>query len=156
VPRISYFPVEDLVDPELRGALRDAARHGRPSPESQAIRAHAPEVLRAFTRAWERTYRHGVGDRDVKELCRRAIVEGAADPGDERERAAVDYARAIADDPSAAGDELWARLHAHFADDELVELGWFLALVAGQHRWLATVRVGHGEVQTLNRAAATG
>ena len=152
VPRITYFAVEDLVDPELRGALRQAARHGRPSPESQAIRAHAPEILRAYSRAWERTYRHGVCEQEIKELCRCAVVGEPVDPRDGRERAAVEYARALADDPLAATDELWARLHDHFTDEELVELGWFVGLMIGQHRFLRTLQLSEGEVQTLNRA----
>ena len=152
MPRITYFPVEELVDPELRGALRDAARHGTPAPESQAVRAHAPEILRAYTRALERTFRHGVGDPEIKELCRRAVVHDDADPRDEREEAAVEYALAIARDPSVADDALWQRLHRHFGDDELVELGWFIGLMVGQHRWLRTIQIGHGEVQELNRA----
>jgi hypothetical protein len=153
MPRITYFAVEDLVDPELRGALRNAARSGKPAPESQAIRAHAPEILRAYTRAFERTYRHGVGDQEIKELCRRAVVDGDVEAGGERERAAVDYALAIAHDPLAADDALWGRLHDHFSDAELVELGWFVALMVGQHRLLRTLQVPFGEVQPLNRAA---
>lgn len=153
MPRITYFAVEDLVDPELRSALRHAARSGTPAPESQAIRAHVPEVLRAYTRAFERTYRNGVCDQEIKELCRCAVVREEVEPRDERERAAVDYALAIAHDPLAADEALWGRLHDHFTDAELVELGWFVALMVGQHRWLRTIQVGSGEVQTLNRAA---
>jgi alkylhydroperoxidase family enzyme len=156
MPRISYFAVEDLVDPELRGALRNAARHGAPAPESQAVRAHVPEVLRAYSRAWERTYRHGVCDQEIKELCRCAVVRDAVEPRDERERAAVDYALAIAQDPAAADDALWARLHDHFSDAELVELGWFVGLMVGQHCWLQSIELGHGEVQSLNRTALLG
>ena len=48
MPRISYYPVEKLEDPELLGYLQHAARHGAPRSESQAIRAHAPAVLRSF------------------------------------------------------------------------------------------------------------
>lgn len=152
MPRITYFPVEQLVDPELRGALRNAARHGTPAPEGQAVRAHAPEIMRAYTRALERTYRHGVCDQEIKELCRRVVVRHDVEPLDERERAAVDYARAIECDPSVADDALWERLHRHFDEDALVELGWFIGLVVGQHRWLQTIQVGHDEVRTLNRA----
>ena len=152
MPRITYFSVEDLVDPELRGALRSAARHGTPAPESQAIRAHVPEILRAYTRAMERTYRHGVCDHEIKELCRHTVVHGPVEAHDARERAAIDYAVAIARDPSCADEELWGRLHDHFSEEELVELGWFIGLMVGQHRWLRTLQVTQGEVQTLNRA----
>ena len=157
MPRIGYFPVEDLVDPELRTAVHAAARHGVPRPEAQAIRAHAPEVLRAFTRAFDRTYRHGVCDAEVKELCRQFVEDPAQVDllrlGD-RERAALDYAAAIVDDPAAADDALWLRLHRWYSDEELVELGWFVGLVHGQARWLETVQCSRNEVKSLNRAAA--
>lgn len=70
VPRISYFPPERLEDPELLGYLEHAARYGAPRPESQAIRAHVPAVIRAFTQAWQTTFRTGVLDHGLKELCR--------------------------------------------------------------------------------------
>ena len=70
MPNIDYYPVETLDDPELRGYLEHAARHGAPRPESQAIRAHVPAVLRSFSINWERVFRRGVLDHSVKELCR--------------------------------------------------------------------------------------
>ncbi len=70
MPRIPYFPVEELSDPELRGYLEHAARHGAPRPESQAIRAHVPAVLRSFSRNWDRHFRNGVLEHRIKELCR--------------------------------------------------------------------------------------
>ena len=70
MPRISYYPYERLDDPELRGYLDHARAHGTPRPESQSIRAHVPAVLRSFSRNWERTFRTGVTDHGVKELCR--------------------------------------------------------------------------------------
>jgi hypothetical protein len=53
---------------------------------------------------------------------------------------------AIAWDPSLASDDLWNRLHRHFTEPQLVELGHFIALTQGQQRFLKTVGVGHGEV----------
>jgi hypothetical protein len=70
MPRISYFPLEQLHDPELRGYLEHAARHSTPRPEIQAIRAHSPDVLRGFASTWERVFRNGVVDHAIKELCR--------------------------------------------------------------------------------------
>jgi hypothetical protein len=70
MPRISYYPVEKLEDPKLRGYLEDAARYGTPRPESQAIRAHVPAVLRSFSTNWQRAFRTGVLDHSLKELCR--------------------------------------------------------------------------------------
>ncbi len=53
---------------------------------------------------------------------------------------------AIAWDPSLAAGDLWERLHEHFTEPQLVELGHFIALTLGQQRFLKTVGVKHGEV----------
>jgi hypothetical protein len=70
MPRISYFPYERVEDRELRGYLDHAARHGTPRPESQSIRAHVPAVLRSFSVNWQKTFRTGIVDHALKELCR--------------------------------------------------------------------------------------
>lgn len=69
MPRISYVPYADL-DQEARTYLDRARDHGTPRPESQAIRAHVPTVLRAFSQAWQTTFEEGVTDHAIKELCR--------------------------------------------------------------------------------------
>ena len=58
---------------------------------------------------------------------------------DERERAALRWARAVAWDSDAADAELWQALHAHFSEPELVELGYFIAFTLGQQHWLGTL-----------------
>jgi alkylhydroperoxidase family enzyme len=68
--RISYVDPEAVEDPEIRGYLEYARQHGTPRPESQAIRAHCPNVIRAFSQAWDLTFRNGVLDHRIKELCR--------------------------------------------------------------------------------------
>ena len=40
-------------------------------------------------------------------------------------------------------DELWARLHEHFSEPELVELGCFIALTMGQQSWLRLLDIEH-------------
>jgi alkylhydroperoxidase family enzyme len=65
---------------------------------------------------------------------------------DARERAALEWAMAIAWDPSLANDDLWSRLHEHFNEPQLVELGHFIALTLGQQRFLKTLGIKHGEV----------
>lgn len=70
MPRISYYAVERLDDPELVVYLEQAARYGAPRPESQAIRAHVPAVLRSFSRNWQQVFRTGVVEHSLKELCR--------------------------------------------------------------------------------------
>jgi alkylhydroperoxidase family enzyme len=69
MPRISYRPYDQL-DPRSRGYIDHARDHGTPRPESQAIRAHVPDVLEAFTQAWRMTFEEGVLDNPTKELCR--------------------------------------------------------------------------------------
>ncbi|HEX6513770.1 MAG TPA: hypothetical protein VF157_15810 [Chloroflexota bacterium] len=49
-------------------------------------------------------------------------------------------------DADAADDALWARLHQHFTNAELVELGYFVALTFGQQKWIKTLGLGHLEV----------
>ena len=60
--------------------------------------------------------------------------------------AALEWAQAIAWDPALAADDLWERLHEHFTEPQLVELGHFIALTLGQQRFLKTVGIKHGEV----------
>jgi alkylhydroperoxidase family enzyme len=65
---------------------------------------------------------------------------------DDRERTALAWAMAIAWDPALADDDLWDRLHRHFTEPQLIELGHFIALTLGQQRFLKTVGVRHGEI----------
>ncbi|HWP29627.1 MAG TPA: hypothetical protein VFB73_13565 [Chloroflexota bacterium] len=63
-----------------------------------------------------------------------------------REKAALAWTEAIVLDASRADDALWAELHRHFTEPELVELGFFIALTLGQQRWISTLDLGHGQV----------
>ena len=183
MPRISYYPVEQLEDAELIGYLDYAAEYGTPRPESQAVRAHVPAVLRSLSRNWQVSFREGVTDHAIKELCRlyvsrtveceycgsqrshtareQGVTEGridellefeASDRYDEREKAALAYASALAWAPQDVDDALWDRLRAHFSEEQIVELGYFVGLTFGQQRWIKTLQLGHGEV--LNRSRA--
>ena len=67
--RISYVDPESL-DPHDRELLERARLHGTPRPESQAVRAHVPEILRTFSAYWEATFADGLVDNRLKELCR--------------------------------------------------------------------------------------
>jgi hypothetical protein len=119
----------------------------QPVSEADAIRARVPDALRAYTETRDTVLEAGIVDRSLKELCARYIAEdeevvGTLDSFDERERAALDWAHAIAWDSDKADDELWARLHAHFSEPELVELGYFIAFTLGQSHWLRTLGLG--------------
>ena len=48
--------------------------------------------------------------------------------------------------PEGIDDALWARIREQFSEDELVELGAFVALTFGQQRVIKTWGVGHNEL----------
>lgn len=64
----------------------------------------------------------------------------------DREKSALRYTSAVLWDSSIADEKLWADLHSHFTEPELVELGFFIALTSGQQRWIKTLGIGHQEV----------
>jgi AhpD family alkylhydroperoxidase len=177
VPRIRYVDTDALADAGDREILERARRHGTPRPESQAIRAHVPEILRTFSAYWNATFSDGHVDNRLKELCRlyvsktvecnycgdqrseAARAQGLSeelvdeillfeqsDAFDEREKTALAYTRAIAWDPDLADDALWDRLHTHFDEAEIVELGSFVSLTAGAQRFVKTLDLGHREL----------
>jgi AhpD family alkylhydroperoxidase len=177
VPYISYVPLDEIDDPEVLAIIERARDLGTPRPESQAIRAHNPTVMKAFNHAWETFFREGEVDHAIKELCRLYISKSVdceycggqrsetaralgttedqideiltfedSDRFDEREKAALKWTMGIAWDAQFADDEVWATLHRHFTEAQLIELGHFIALTLGQQRMLKTVGIKHGEV----------
>ena len=64
---------------------------------------------------------------------------------DDRQKAALRWTEAIVWDLQA-GDHLWAELHKYYSEDELTELGYFVAITMGQQRWLRTMNVDHHKV----------
>jgi alkylhydroperoxidase family enzyme len=101
------------------------------------VRAKVPEALSAHALTRE-TVLHS-GDRELKELCARALAGEDVEPRSERERAALDWTYAIEFDSEVADDALWQRLHEHFTEPELVELGYAIAYTMGQLHWLRTM-----------------
>ncbi len=175
--RLSYVDPSSLTDPDLVDIMEFARRNGTPRPESQAIRAHVPDLLRTFTAAWRTAFLNGVLDHRIKELCRlyvsrtvdcrycgdqrsvKAAGEGVEESHvdellnyqtserfNERERTALAYTEAITWNPDLADDAMWARLHEHFTEPEIVEMGYFVALTSGQQRWIRTLGIGHKEL----------
>ena len=59
---------------------------------------------------------------------------------------ALTYTSAIVWNAEIADEALWTKLHQHFSNAELVELGFFIALTLGQQRWIKTLGIGHREV----------
>ncbi len=175
-PRISYVQPSAVTDEAMLAEFDRCAREGTPRPESQAIRAHVPAVFWSFANAWRDTFRNGVADHAIKELCRiyvsrsvlcefcgnqrsmKAAKQGVVEDDyrdlinfesstryDEKQKAALAYAEAITWD-LPTDDAFWARLHAHFSEPELVEIGFFVALTMGQQRWLRTLNIEHHQV----------
>ncbi len=173
--RISYVPL-DQMDDEMRAEMERCAREGTPRPESSAVRAHVRACFWFFARSWDAIFRRGVCDHQLKELCRvyisravnceycgnqrsvQASTQGLAeakfdellnfetsDRYSDREKAALAYAEAIAW-RVPTDDDFWVRMHRHFTEPELVELGCFTGLTFGQQSWLRMLNIGHHEV----------
>jgi alkylhydroperoxidase family enzyme len=103
-------------------------------------RALVPDALAAHELTRATVLEAGIVDRELKRLCERSLAGEDVEPRDERERAALDWAYAIAWNADEADDALWARLHAHFSDPELVELGYAIAYTLGQQHWIRTLK----------------
>jgi alkylhydroperoxidase family enzyme len=99
--------------------------------------------------------------RSVKTTATGALVEAdvkdlldfeQSDRYDERQKAALAYAEAITWhlDP---GDALWERLHSHFSEPELVELGCMIGLTLGQQSWLRLLDIDHHQVMAGSAAS---
>jgi alkylhydroperoxidase family enzyme len=174
--RISYVDPSTIADPAMLAELDRCAREGTPRPESQAIRAHVPATFWSFANTWQSVFREGVVDHALKELCRvyvsrsvkceycgnqrsvKSQHQGLVEADykdlldfehsaryDARQKAALAYAETITWD-LPADDALWQRLHRHFSEAELVELGYFIAITMGQQRWLRTLGIDHHQV----------
>jgi len=123
-----------------------------PVPEADAVRARVPAALSAFAETRATVLESGIVDPALKRLCARYLAEDdevvahADDPErfDPRQRAALAWTHAIAWNSDAADEALWAQLHAHFTEPELVELGYAIAFMLGQQHWLATLGLTDG------------
>ena len=175
--RISYFPLPKM-DSAMRAEMERCAREGTPRPESSAVRAHVPGAFWSFANAWRDIFHTGVCDHAVKELCRLYVSRSVkcefcgnqrsikafgknlneAQTDDllnfekstkytDRQKAALAYAEAITW-RLETDDAFWARLHAHYTEPELVELGCFVALTMGQQSWLRLLNIEHHQVMT--------
>ncbi len=170
--RISYVPL-DRMDEDMRREMQRCQREGTPRPESSAVRAHVKACFWFFANSWRDIFRNGVLDHSVKELCRLYVSRAvsceycgnqrsvkAAGAGmveddvmdllqfekskryDERQKAALAYAEAIAYRLDV-DDAFWDRMHRHFSEPELVELGCMIGLTLGQQSWLRLLDIDH-------------
>ena len=90
----------------------------------------------------QRVLESGLVDRALKELCFMYIREPDSvvfDEHDDRERTALEWAHAIVWNGDAATDELWRRLHEHFDEQELVELGCAIGFELGRQHFLRSL-----------------
>jgi len=115
---------------------------GRLGSTPDEIRGLVPAALESWRYISENVLERGVVDQSIKELCYRYL---ANDPAvmdfarfDDPERAALEWADAIAYDSDRATDELWARLHRSFGEAELVDLGCAIGFELGQQHWRRT------------------
>jgi alkylhydroperoxidase family enzyme len=173
--RISYFP-PDKMDGEMRKEMERCQREGTPRPESSAVRAHVPAAFWAFANSWRDIFKNGVCEHAVKELCRLYVSRSvqcdycgnqrsvkAAGAGmmeddvkdllnfersarySDLQKAALAYAEAITWRLNT-DDAFWERMHRHFNEPQLVELGCFIALTMGQQSWLRLLNIEHHQV----------
>ena len=63
----------------------------------------------------------------------------------DKQKAALAYAEAITWTLDT-DDAFWGRLHKHFSEPELVEIGYFVAITMGQQRWLRLLNIEHHQV----------
>ena len=173
---ISFKLPSQVEDAECREWLETAIENGKPGPEFQAIRAHAPGVMRSFTMSRQWVYQEGFLDFELKELLRAYIAlsgdctycsnQGVArelnadkeqlqalldyqssDKYSHRERLAFRYADAIMWDPGQADEAMWDELRREFSEPELVELGYWVGFTFGGQRWLKTLASSQGQLQ---------
>jgi hypothetical protein len=113
-------------------------------------RAYRPPIAEAYAETVATVLEGGIVDRALKELCFRYLAEDEHvvvhrdDPAvfGESERAALAWAHAVAWNSDEADDALWTRLHRHFSEPELVELGFAIAFQLGQVHWERTLAAG--------------
>lgn len=107
------------------------------------VRGLVPAALEAYEFVRDDVLRGGIVDPELKRLCFRYLAEDpeAMDVSrfGEVEQVALRWAHAIAWDSDAADDALWERLHAHFSEPELVELGCSIGFALGQQHWERSV-----------------
>jgi alkylhydroperoxidase family enzyme len=173
--RISYVPLDNMTA-EMRAEMERCAQYGTPRPESSAVRAHVPACFWFFANSWDSIFRNGVLDHSIKELCRvyvsRSVIcefcgnqrsikganEGLRETHyddliefekstqyNERQKAALSLAEAIVWRLDT-DDAFWARMHQHFSEPEIVELGCAIGLTHGQQSFLRLLNIDHHQV----------
>jgi alkylhydroperoxidase family enzyme len=106
-------------------------------------RALHPGVVQTYEYIRDNVLTAGVVDQEIKALCLRYVAEDEAvmdlDRFEGRERVALEWAHAIVWDADKADDDLWERLHEHFSEPELVDLGCAVGFELGQRHFMRTL-----------------
>jgi alkylhydroperoxidase family enzyme len=103
-------------------------------------RGRVPPVLESYAFIRDHVLLDGPADQKIKQLCFRFLageIEPSAYEG--RERAALDWAFAIAWDSESSDDALWERLKSFFTEEELVDLGCAIGFELGQQHFVRTL-----------------
>ncbi|MCZ6763436.1 MAG: carboxymuconolactone decarboxylase [Alphaproteobacteria bacterium] len=171
--RISYVDPATVTDPKMLAEFERCATFGTPRPESQAVRAHAPNTFWAFANAWQDCFRDGVADHSIKELCRVYVSKSVICEYCGNQRSVKSAKQGLVEDDYLdllnfekserydsrqkaalryteaitwdleSNDALWDELYKHFSEPEIVEIGFFVAITMGQQRWLRTLNIEH-------------
>ena len=96
-----------------------------------------------------------IGQEAIREQYDDLLNFESSDRYDDRQKAALAYAQAIAWGPGSDAelDALWTRLHAHFSEPELVELGCAIGLTFGQQSWIRLLGIDHHQVMAGTNAS---
>lgn len=86
-------------------------------------------------------YKDAMNDGLTEELvCSLEKPYEAADLS-EPEKVAIRFGELLASNHLAIDDDLYARMHEHFTDGEIVEIGLYASLCVGLGRWAATLHM---------------
>lgn len=181
-PRISYVPPETL-NADMLAEMERCASYGTPRPESQAVRAHVPNVFWSFANTWRDVFHTGIADHNIKELCRIYVSHSVKCEfcGNQRSIKSRDAGLVESDymdllnfekssqydDRQKAAlrwaetivwdlevtDHMWGELHKYYSEEELVEIGYFISITMGQQRWLRTMNIDHHQVMAGTAAS---
>lgn len=181
-PRISYVPFEEMtpeMQEEIRRCAREGTPRPESSAVRAHVPAafwffanswrdifregivdHSiKELCRVYiSRSTKCEY---CGNQRSEKAAKQGLEEGqydellnfeSTDRFDERQKAALAYAEAIAWGIET-DDAFWDRLYAHFSEAELVELGCMIGLTLGQQSWLRLLDIDHHQYMSGETAA---